>query len=610
MQKIIADHGAELKNERPTAGFRIMSSRQLYVRLMRYAAPYWEVLGFALIGMIVMAATIPMLAALMAPMVDGAFVDKDVEVMQLVLMAIVVLFAVRGGAGYAGTYAMSWIGSKVGTDLRAETFDKLLTLPARYYAGQSSGSLVSELTVEITRLAHAVTDVITVLVKDTFTIIGLLGWMLYLNWKLSVLALLMTSVILLIMRSVSKRLQMMGQEAQQSMDNINQVLRESIENHKVVKLYGGEQYETHRMGEQAGRAHGFTMRQATIAAFSVPLIQMTTAVALVAILYLATQQASINETTVGSFVSFIMAMLLLIAPLKRITGVNALLQDGLIAADSVFSLLDQEIEPDTGTIVINRARGELRFEHVSLYRGRVNSGANPQTSLETGAVLRDITLTIQPGETVALVGLSGSGKASLANLVPRFLHPAEGRVLLDGQDLAGLTLTSLRANIALVSQETTLFNDTVAANIAYGDMGRETEAKITAAAQAAHAMEFIRKMPQGLQTIVGEHGVKLSGGQRLRIAVARALLRDPPVLILDERETLQALDFESAHYVQAAVEALMQRRTTLVIAHRLSTVQKANRIVVLHKGCITEAGSHDELLAKKGAYARIVRTFG
>lgn len=563
----------------------------------------------SLMGMIAMAATAPMIAALTVPMLDGAFVNKDRESMQLVLLAIIVLFAARGAAGYISTYAINWVSSKLVVDLRAEMFDKLLILPSSYYAGQPGGSLVSRLTSDINQLARAVIDVITVMVRDTLTVIGLLVWMLYLNWKLSVLALLMTSVILLIMRSVSKRLQMMGREAQQSADNITQVLRESIENHKVVKLYGGEQYETHRMGEQAGRAHGFTMRQATIAAFSVTLIQITTAVALVAILYFATQQASANETTVGSFVSFIMAMLLLIAPLKRITGVNELLQHGLAAGGSVFALLDQEIEPDTGTIAIDRVRGELRFEHVSLHRDPVNRGANSEASPDSGTVLQDITLTIQPGETVALVGFSGSGKTSLANLVPRFFHPTEGRVLLDGQDLASLKLTSLRANIALASQETTLFNDTVAANIAYGDMGRETEAKITAAAQAAHAMEFIRKMPQGLQTMVGEHGVKLSGGQRLRIAVARALLRDSPVLILDERETLQALDFESAHHVQAAVETLTQGRTTLVIAHRLSTVQKASRIVVLQKGRITEIGSHRELLAKKGTYAKIVRTF-
>jgi subfamily B ATP-binding cassette protein MsbA len=586
-----------------------MSSRQLYLRLTRYIAPYWEVLGLALACMIVMAATVPMLAALMAPMVDGAFVDKDVEVMQLVLLAIVVLFAVRGGAGYAGTYAISWIGSKLVMDLRAEMFRKLLALPARYYAGQSSEKLTSKLTSEITQLAHAVTDVITVTVKDTFTVIGLLGWMLYLNWKLSVLAILMTSIILLIMRSASKRLKMMGREAQQSVDNITQVLKESIENHKVVKLYGGEQYEIHRMEEQAGQVHGFTTRQVAIAAFSVPLIQTTTAIALVAILYLATQQTFTNETTAGSFVSFIIAMLMLIAPLKRMTDVNGLLQHGLIVADSIFSLVDQEIEPDTGTIAIDRARGELRFEHVSLNHGPVNPGAKREASSDAGVALEDITLTIQPGEIVALVGLSECDKVALANLVPRFLQPTEGRVLLDGQDLTSLKLASLRANIALVSQEATLFNTTVAANIAYGDMGRETEARITAAAQAAHAMEFIRKMPQGLQTMVGEHGVKLSGGQRLRIAVARALLRDSPVLILDERETLQTLDAESAHHVQVAVEGVMQGRTTLVIAHRLSTVQKASRVVVLQKGRITEIGGHQELLAKKGTYAKIVRTF-
>ena len=591
-----------------------MNSRQLYSRLMRYIAPYWEVLIFAFIGMMVMAATIPMLAALMEWMVDGALVNKDMEVMQLVLLGIIVLFIVRGAAGYVSTYAISWIGSKLVVDLRVEMFDKLLTLPARIYADQSSGRLMSRFKSDIDQLARAFTVVVTVMVKDTLTVIGLLGWILYLNWKLSVLALIVTSVIVLIIRWVNERLYKMGREARQKVDNIAQVLKESIENHKLVKLYGGEQYENQRMREQVSRAHGFTMKQVAIAAFAVPLVQMITAVALAITLYFATQQVSVDEITAGSFVSLILAMLMLSPPLKRVAGVNARLQHGLAAAESIFSLLDEETESNPGTVAIERVRGELRFEQVSFKydtqsrRSHFESSteANPAESLDAGFTLRDITLTIQPGETVALVGFSGCGKAALTDLVPRFFHPTEGRILLDGHDLASLTLTSLRANIVLVSQDMALFNDTVAANIAYGAMGRATEGRITAAAQAAHAMEFIREMSHGLQTLVGEQGVSLTGGQRLRIAIARALLRNSPVLILDE--TYQTLDFESSQHVRAALEAVMQGRTTLVITQRLSTLEKAGRVAMLQKGRIAEIGSHGELLAKGGAYASLIQT--
>lgn len=591
-----------------------MNSRQLYSRLMRYIAPYWEVLIFAFIGMMVMAATIPMLAALMEWMVDGALVNKDMEVMQLVLLGIIVLFIVRGAAGYVSTYAISWIGSKLVVDLRVEMFDKLLTLPARIYADQSSGRLMSRFKSDIDQLARAFTVVVTVMVKDTLTVIGLLGWILYLNWKLSVLALIVTSVIVLIIRWVNERLHKMGREARQKVDNIAQVLKESIENHKLVKLYGGEQYENQRMREQVSRAHGFTMKQVAIAAFAVPLVQMITAVALAITLYFATQQVSVDEITAGSFVSLILAMLMLSPPLKRVAGVNARLQHGLAAAESIFSLLDEETESNPGTVAIERVRGELRFEQVSFKydtqsrRSHFESSteANPAESLDAGFTLRDITLTIQPGETVALVGFSGCGKAALTDLVPRFFHPTEGRILLDGHDLASLTLTSLRANIVLVSQDMALFNDTVAANIAYGAMGRATEGRITAAAQAAHAMEFIREMSHGLQTLVGEQGVSLTGGQRLRIAIARALLRNSPVLILDE--TYQTLDFESSQHVRAALEAVMQGRTTLVITQRLSTLEKAGRVAMLQKGRIAEIGSHGELLAKGGAYASLIQT--
>jgi subfamily B ATP-binding cassette protein MsbA len=336
------------------------------------------------------------------------------------------------------------------------------------------------------------------------------------------------------------------------------------------------------------------MKQAAATAANVPIVQMVAAIALAVIVYLVTLQSQADETTVGGFVSFIMAMLMLTAPLKRLTGVSEYLQRGLAAAESVFALLDTEGETDSGTETIGRARGELQFNHVQF-----------AYSTDGRHALRDIALYIAAGENVALVGASGSGKTTLANLVPRFYTPTGGRITLDGHDLNDLALASLRANIALVSQEVVLFNDTVAANIAYGQMREVSETEIIAAATAAHAMEFIRDWPEGLNTLVGERGVKLSGGQRQRIAIARAILKNAPILILDEATS--ALDSESERHVQAALETLMQGRTTLVIAHRLSTIEKADRIVVLQKGEIVEIGTHHELLARGGVYAQLHR---
>jgi subfamily B ATP-binding cassette protein MsbA len=376
------------------------------------------------------------------------------------------------------------------------------------------------------------------------------------------------------------------------MGDVTQVLQETIEGHKVVKLFGGQRYEATRFGEQVNHVRRFMMKQTTAAAASVPVVQLLAGVALASIVYLATQQSSANEITVGEFVSFVTAMLMLTAPLKRVTGVNEPLQRGLAAAESVFELIDQAGESDPGQATIARARGEIRFDDVSFTYGNAERAA-----------LDAITLTINPDETVALVGASGGGKSTLANLVPRFYRPTRGRILLDGHDLETLTLASLRANIALVSQDVVLFNDSVAANIAYGVMRDTSEAEIIAAAEAAHAMDFIREMPQGLNTLVGENGVRLSGGQRQRLAIARALLKNAPVLILDEATS--ALDSESERHVQAALDTLMQGRTTIVIAHRLSTIEKAARIIVLDSGRIAEIGSHRELLEKNGIYAKL-----
>ncbi len=571
-----------------------MSSTTLYLRLVRHVRPYWRTFALGVLGIIIVAATEPALPALLKPLLDGVFVDKNQTVIRWAPVFIIGLFVIRGLAEYVAQFALSWIGNRLVMDLRGTMFRKLLTLPARYYDDQASGNLISKLTFDVMQVTTAATTVLTVLFKETLVIIGLLGWMLWLNWKLTLLALVMAPLIVLVVRLISVRVRSSSRMVQTQMGDMTQVIQETIEGHRVVKLFGGQAYEQQRFDAQANSVRRQLMKQVAAASASVPLVQFVAALALATIVYLAAQQSSTDQITVGGFVSFITAMLMLTAPLKRVTSVNEPLQRGLAAAESVFALIDEAGETDAGTAELARAAGDIRFEGVCFAYGEDGRSA-----------LNGIDLHIKPGETVALVGVSGSGKTTFANLVPRFYLPTAGRILLDGQDISSLKLAALRENIALVSQDVVLFNDTVAANIAYGAMNKVLPAEILSAAEAAHAMEFISEMPQGLNTLVGENGVKLSGGQRQRLAIARALLKNAPVLILDEATS--ALDSESERHVQAALEVLMRGRTTIVIAHRLSTIEKADRIVVLDAGRIAETGPHHELLARNGIYAKLYR---
>ena len=572
-----------------------MTNSQLYLRLLSYVKPYWRIFALSLIATAITAATDPLLPALLKPMLDGTFVNRDESVIRLVPFVILLIFFVRGVASFVSAYAIGWVGDKVVMDLRNEMFGKLMTLHTRYYDDHATGQLLSKFTYDVTRVTEAATNVVTVSIRNFIVIAGLMGWLIYLNWKLTMITLVMFPVIAIVIRIINVRMRTSSRDSMRAMGEITQVLEESITAHKVVKLFGGQQYESERFSDRANWVRRYSMKQTAANAANVPIVQMIAAIALAFLFYLAIEQSRTDGKTVGEFLSFIAAMVMLTSPLKQITSVSVYLQNGLAAAESVFSLLDTLGEKDTGKIELSRAKGNLAFEHLNF--------SYQQDGADNKLALRDIDLAIPAGQSVALVGASGSGKTTIANLVPRFYSPTGGRITLDGNDLADLTLASLRANIALVSQEVVLFNDTVAANIAYGQMREVPEAEIIAAATAAHAMEFIKDMPLGLNTLVGEKGVRLSGGQRQRIAIARAILKNPTILIFDEATS--ALDSHSEKAIQDELRTIAQNRTTLVIAHRLSTVVDAQQILVMDKGRIIERGTHRELLNLHGIYAQM-----
>ncbi len=572
----------------------IPNAAQVYRRLLGYVRGYWKAVVAGVAAMTVYAATDTGFAALMKPMVDGSFIDKDPRVITMIPLLLIVLFFTRGASGFASNYCMAWTGRKVIGDMRRAMFNHLLVLPSAFYDRHSSGKLISKFTYDVEQVFQAATNTVTVLIRDSLTVIGLVAWMFYLNWMLATVFLLVGPPIAYTVNFVNHRFRRVSNRIQSTMGDVTHAVEEAIAGQRVIKIFGAQAQEAEHF-ERINEANRHqNMKMIAARAASSPIIQFISALAFSGVMLIATRQAMTETITVGSFMSFVVAMMMMLAPIKRLSNVNGPLQKGIVAAHSAFTLIDGEAEPDTGTKAPARARGAIEYKDVYFHY-------DP----DKGHALNGVSFRIEPGRTVAIVGRSGSGKSTLVSLLARFYEPTSGTITLDGHDTRELTLGGLRRQISWVGQDVTLFNETVARNIAYGAGDDVTERDIVQAAEAAHAMEFIRHLPQGLDTVIGERGVLLSGGQRQRLAIARALLKDAPLLILDEATS--SLDTQSERYIQEGLEALIRDRTTLVIAHRLSTIEQADTIMVLEQGRVVESGSHGELLARNGPYANLYR---
>lgn len=566
----------------------------VYRRLLGYAAPYKGVFALGAVAMLVGALGEGATAWLMEPLLDEGFGQRDTKVISLIPLAVVGIAFVRGIGAFGSAYSIGWIARHVIKQLRQQVFDKLLAMPAAYYDRSSGGQLISKITYNIEQVADSASRAVIVVFGDSLRVIVLVGYMLWMSWQLSIFIFVLVPLLSLIVRWVSRRFRRYSTRIQSSMGDVTQVAEEIIVGQRVIKIFGGEAYERKRFGDVNEHNRQLHMKLMATKSGSVPVVQVISSIGIALVIYFAARGTEGFTFTAGEFTAYLGAMLLLSQPLKRLTEINEPLQRGIAAAHSVFELLDSEAQKDTGTRTLEHVRGRIEFENIHF-----------AYSTDKGEVLRGIDFTAAPGENIALVGRSGSGKSSLVSLIPRFYDPVQGMLRVDGVDVRELQLENLRHHIALVSQDIVLFNDTIARNIAYGALGDSTDEQIREAARQAYALDFIEALPDGFDTQVGDRGLLLSGGQRQRIAIARALLKNAPILILDEATS--ALDTESERHIQAALEELMKSRTTFVIAHRLSTIEKADRILVLDAGRVVEQGGHAELLAQGGVYASLYR---
>jgi ATP-binding cassette, subfamily B, bacterial MsbA len=568
-------------------------ARRVYRRLLGYAKPHLGVFFIGVLGMALFAATDAALVWLVYKFLGGTFVKQNPQVLWYVPLGIVVLFTLRGVGDFVSNYYPGWVGRQVIKSLRGEVFAHYLRLPVAYIEKQQSGHLLSKLTYNIELVAEAATTASISMIRDSLTIVGLLAMVLYQNWRLAVYSLAVAPLVAWLMQVANKLFRRYSARIQSSMGDVTRVAKESIDANRLIKIFNAEAHQNERFEGVNELNRAMNMKLVRTKAISNPVVQSIAALGLASVLYVAIQQVFDRSMRVDEFMAFLTGLFMITAPLRRLVNVSGPLQQGVAAGQSVFELLDQPGEHTGGTRLITRARGDIEFKDVSFDYGG-----------DKGPVLCHVSFSVRRGETVAIVGRSGSGKSTLVSLLPRFYDVTGGRVLLDGIDVRELPLAALRNQVAFVSQDVVLFNDTIRNNIAFNTPDKSAD-DLVAAARAAHVMEFVAEQPQGFDTPLADRGQNLSGGQRQRISIARALLKDSPILILDEATA--SLDTESERRIQQELAQLMQGRTTLVIAHRLSTIENANRIIVLEQGEIVESGSHSELIARGGVYSALHR---
>ena len=563
----------------------------VYLRLLSYVRGHWPMFILGLAGFALYAVSQTAAAMWLERFID-AVENGNLDKRLWLALAILLIFLVRGIGTLLGNYGFSYVARAVVSRLRCQMFDHLLVLPCSFYQKHTSSELLSKLTYNVEQVTGAATDALKTAVREGLTVIGLFGYMLYLNWKLTLLFVAVAPLVGGVVALASKRLRRLSHGIQDSVGDISASASEAIKGYQVVRVFGGAEAERARFNKASERNRRQFMKMVVTQSVTTPVIQMLVAAVVALLTFIAMSPTLISSMTTGQFITFISAASLMAKPIRQLTEINSTVQKGIAAAESFFQLFDEEPEKNTGSVALKDAKGRVEFREVSF--------TYPKSETEA---LKKVSFRIEPGETVALVGRSGSGKSTLAGLLPRFYDVQQGQILLDDRPLSDYTLESLRNQIALVNQHVVLFEGTIAENIAYGALSGASEEAIRAAADAAMVTEFAKRLPEGLNTLIGENGFLLSGGQRQRIAIARAILKDAPLLILDEATS--ALDTESERFIQTALEHVIKDRSTLVIAHRLSTIERADRILVMEQGVVVEQGSHAELLAQGGSYARL-----